>query len=267
MRAHGVAWISALLVSASTACHKDDQLIAKRLDELDKKVTALGAKIDALAARGGPAQRRPQQRRGPDAGKTYSIPIDDAPILGAKDAAITVVKAFEFACPACEAARGFEDQILAKWGDRIRVAHKNYIVHPGRAEAPAYAACAAHAQGKYREMADLIWEKGFKARKLDRDNMVALAEELGLDLARFERDMDERCPEVVKRDQRQLAAIGTRGTPTFFVNGRVLQQRSLAGFEKLVAEEQKKAEQRIASGTPAGTYYDEWVVKRGAKTM
>ena len=183
-------------------------------------------------------------------------------------APVTIVEGFEFACGWCEKSRSLVKEVLAEYGDKVRLVHKSYLVHPDTATIPALAACAANKQGKFGEMEPLIWDKGFKVRKLDKENMVALAKEVGLDMAKFESDMKgTECQAQLKRDQRDLAAIGVSGTPAFYVNGRHLTQRSKAGFKKLIDEELAKADKRVADGAKPEAYYAEWVVKKGSKKL
>ena len=133
------------------------------------------------------------------------------------------MKAFEFACGYCQRVRPTLEQLKKDYGDKIKIVYKNYVVHPNTATIPAQAACAAHKQGKYKEMYDLIWEKGFKTRQFGADNMEKLAKELRLDANKFKSDMNgAECKGKVRSDMRQLAAVGTRGTPAFYINGRFL---------------------------------------------
>ena len=161
------------------------------------------------------------------------------------------------------------EQLKKDYGKDLKIVYKHYVVHPGVATTPALAACAAHNQGKYKQMANLIWEKGYKAgRNLGQDNMEKLAGEVQLDMGRFKADMEGACKQTIQKDQRELAAVGTRGTPAFFINGRFLSgARPIDQFKRLVDEELKKANERIAKGTKLEDYYDEWVLKKGKKTL
>jgi hypothetical protein len=147
---------------------------------------------------------------------------------------------------------------------------KHYLVHPDQGTIPAHAACAANVQGKFKEMEELIWEKGFKAsRNLGLDNMNTLAKELGLDMVRFKADMDGSCPKLVRQDQADVAKFGTTGTPAFYINGRFLSgAQPIEQFKTLIDAELKLANERIAKGeATAATYYDEFVIKRGLKEL
>jgi len=159
------------------------------------------------------------------------------------------------------------EQLLKDYKGDLKVVFRHLVVHPGVATTPALAACAAHKQGKFREMKDLIWEKGYKAgRNLGQDNMEKLAGEIGLDMGRFKADMEGPCKQVLAKDQRDLRSVGARGTPAFFINGRFLSgARPIDQFKKLIDEELKKANERIAKGTKVADYYKDWVLEKGKK--
>lgn len=244
----------------STGVEEKLDEITQRLDRIEKAV-----REGAGAARA----QRPQRPRGPDPSKVYAVPVDNAPAKGAENAKVTVVKAFEFACPFCERARPTMDQILKEYGDDVRIVYKHYIVHPGSATIPAQAACAGAKQGKFGEMEALIWDKAFKAgRDLSQEKMEALAQEAGLDMSRFKADMEGECKELVQKDHAEMAKVGVTGTPGFFVNGRFVRgAQPFPVFKQLIDEELKKANERIEKGTPAAKYYEEWVVKKGEKNI
>ena len=79
-------------------------------------------------------------------------------------------------------------------------------------------------------------------QQLDEATFKAHAEALGLDLARFEADLNS--PEVaalVAKDQAEARALGVSGTPGFFVNGRFLSgAKPVSSFQKLIDEELEK---------------------------
>jgi protein-disulfide isomerase len=261
-----------LTIAALAGCQRDhgslEEHMNERFDKLEKQIADLKGQIGkggATLGAGQPRQQRPRPR--PEA--TYSIPIDKAPVEGPRNALVTIVEGFDFACPYCEQSRSLVDQIREQYPNDVRVAFKNYVVHPQIATVPALAGCAAAAQGKYAGMAPLIWDKGFKAgRNLSAENMEKLAGEAGLDLAKFKRDMNsEECKQRLREDQSQLAAVGMSGTPGFYINGRWLPQRSPEGFKALIDEELKKAKERVAQGTKPERYYDEWVVAKGEKKL
>jgi len=232
-----------------------------KLDELERKLADAAAAAPAPA----PPPRPYRPPSGPDPAVVYAVPIQGAPYRGAKNAKVTIVEGFEFACPYCERVRATLDQLLADYGKDVKIVYKHFIVHPSNATTPALAACAAHKQGKFKEMHDLIWAKGYHAgRNLDQQNMETLATEIGLDLDRFRRDQSGACKDIVAEDQRQLAKLGMRGTPSFYINGRYLSgARPIDQFKTLIDEELAKANERIRKGTSRRRYYETWVLKKG----
>lgn len=162
------------------------------------------------------------------------------------------------------------EQLLKDYPKDVRVVYKHFVVHPQQATIPALAACAADKQGKFHQMYQLIWEKGFSAnRDLSQANMDKLAGEAGLNMNKFKADMDGDCKKVIRDDQQQMAQVGVGGTPAFFINGRFLSgARPIEQFKALIDEELKKANDRIGKeGTTAGNYYQKWVLEKGKKSL
>ena len=257
-------YVSTLALTV-TSCKQDNSEVIARLDTMIEKLDKIG-KAAPPPARNVP--NRPQARR-PDPSTVYSVPITGSPYEGPKDAKVTIVKAFEFACPFCLRVKPTLEQLQKDYGDDIKIVYKNYVVHPQTATIPAHAACAAQKQGKYKEMYDIIWEKGFKAnRNLSADNMEKLAKELKLDAAKFKSDMNgPECKRMVKADQSQLSAVGTRGTPAFYINGRFLSgARPVDSFKSIIDEELKKANEALKKGSKLETYYSE-IVKKGKRSL
>lgn len=254
----------------TTGCQKaPDDAAVKQLEELNNKMDELIAATKSRPAGAAPA--RPQARPGrPDPAAVYSVPIEGAPYVGPEDAKITVVKAFEFACPFCQRVRPTLDQLMEDYKGDIKVVYKHYIVHPQTATIPAYAACAAQQQGKYKEMYNAIWDKGFSAgRNLSKENMEKLAGELGLNMNKFKQDMDsDTCKKQVQQDQAELAKVGTRGTPAFYINGRFLSgAQPVDRFKAIIDEELKKVNADLKKGAKLDDYYAEKVLKNGKKSL
>ena len=246
------------------ACQQDNKDVIKKLDEISKKLD----KIQATGVGGAAPQQRPAQRPGPDPTKTYGFPVDDLPAIGNPNALVTVVKAYEYACPFCEKVRPTEDQLFKDYGDKIRIVYAPFVVHPQIATLPQQAACAGYKQGKFKEMNDLLWEKAFKTRQFEAANLENLAKEAGLDMGKYAADMKEACPAWVNAKQAVASGFGVGATPAFFINGRFLSgAQPLPAFKQLIDEELKKAEAAIASGAPAASFYKSVIVEKGLKKM
>ncbi|TMA73881.1 MAG: hypothetical protein E6J72_19275 [Deltaproteobacteria bacterium] len=111
-------------------------------------------------------------------------------------------------------------------------------IHPN-AEPAAEAALAAGKQGKFWEMHDELYKNG---RNLTPETIKGIAEKIGLDMKKFE--ADRQSDDVKKQIDAELALgqqVDVRGTPSIFVNGKVLQNRSVDGIKAQVDEELKKA--------------------------
>ena len=166
---------------------------------------------------------------------------------------------------------------------------KHLVVHPRNAMAGALANCAAGRQGKFKEMDNLIWDKGFLQRQLDMSDVtpaegggqpqkcwdtpdgcklvVGYAQELQLDIPRFKKDMKE-CMPIIQKDMQDLQKLRVSATPSFFINGRFISGAvPIEQFVAVIDEELKKANERIAQGTPQAQYYQTWVVEKGLKTV
>ncbi|MBK9030842.1 MAG: thioredoxin domain-containing protein [Myxococcales bacterium] len=247
-------------------CQQDNKDVVKKLDEISKKLDKLQATGVGGAAPQG--QQRQAQRPGPDPTKVYGYPVDDLPAVGNPSALITVVKAYEYACPFCEKVRPTEDQLFKDYGDKIRIVYAPFVVHPQIATIPQQASCAGYKQGKFKEMSDAIWEKAFKTRQFDAANLEAIAKEVGLDMNKYAADMKGDCVKWVGEKQGVASTFGVGATPAFFINGRFLSgAQPLPAFKAIIDEELKKAEAAVASGTSAASYYKSVVVEKGLKKL
>jgi protein-disulfide isomerase len=278
------------LMFAVGACQQDNKELEAKIAEIQKGQEEIKAMLKAGAGArgaagagqpGGQGQRPPRPTADPT--KTCAVPIEGAPFEGAPDAKVTIVKAYEYACPYCEKVRPTMDELKKQYGKDIKIVYKHFVVHPQVATSPALAACAAHKQGKFMAMEEALWEKIFKARKFDKDrcwvpaekggaagggceNLEAVAKEVGLDLNRFKTDMVE-CQAIIQRDQKELAQVGVGATPAFFINGRFLSgAQPLPAFQALVDDELKKANEKISSGAVSqADYYKVVVLDKGEK--
>ena len=281
-----VAAAAAAIVAGVAGCQADNRNIERKLDEMAKDIKDLKAQVGRGGA--GAAAPRPQ-RVEPDRQKMYSMPVDGDPFDGPADAKVTLVKAYDYACPYCEKVRPTMEDLRKKYGNDLRVVYKQLVVHPRNAMAGALALCAASKQGKHKDMDRLIWDKGFNVRQMDMSdvapaegggqpqkcwdlpdgckNVVSYAQELQLDVNKFKADMKE-CQGSVNKDMKDLQALLVSSTPAFFVNGRYISGAvPIENFVAVIDEELKKANEKVSQGTPAAAYYQTWVVEKGLKTV
>ena len=212
-----------------------------------------------------PAHSLAQMR--PDPAAVHAIPVGDSPVRGPMHAPVTLVYACEFGSPYCDRVRTTFDQLMKNYEGKLRIVYKHFVIYAKTSNDASLAACAAHQQGQFAVMEDLIWQRGYRAnRDLSLDNMRRLAGEAGLKMKRFEKDMKGVCQRVLAEDQELMRRVGTRGVPASYVNGRFLSgAQPLQKFSALIDEELAKAEKRIAKGTSRKDYYRTFVVAKGEK--
>jgi protein-disulfide isomerase len=143
----------------------------------------------------------------------------ESPSFGPQFAKVTIVEWSDFQCPYCSRAAPTVEKLREAYGKDVRFVFRNFPLpmHPN-ARIAAQAAMAAHAQGKFWDMHDQLFAN---QAALDRASLDKTAEKLGLDMARFARDIDgPQVKALIDADVAAAAAAGVRGTPTLFVNGR-----------------------------------------------
>jgi predicted DsbA family dithiol-disulfide isomerase len=121
----------------------------------------------------------------------------------------------------------------------VKLIHKNFPLSSHKfALKAAKAALAADKQEKFSEFN----EKLFQNQKNLNDAMVQkIATELGLDMARFDKDKNDPVIQMlIRRDTDEARRAGIRGVPAVFINGKLLRSRSLQAFEQMIDLELKK---------------------------
>ena len=143
-------------------------------------------------------------------------------ILGPESARVIVVEYADFECPNCQQAYAGVKIMLKHFENRIRFVYRHFPlveVHPHAALA-AEAAEAAGAQGKFWPMHDRLFEHPSQLKPKD---LRRHAESIELDLVRFDFELRDqvyrqRVNEHVEGGKRS----GVHSTPTFFVDGKVV---------------------------------------------
>lgn len=148
-----------------------------------------------------------------------------APFKGSENARVTLIEFSDFQCPACRSVSPAIEEIHEKYGDRVRVAFKQFplhSIHP-QAQAAAEAALCANEQGRFWEMHDALFER---QGELANEQLKARAAELGLDTERFNRCLDSGSQrDAVMADLEEGQRAGVHATPSLFINGRPLTLR------------------------------------------
>jgi protein-disulfide isomerase len=209
----------------------------ERFDALEKRVESLEAEVKSLKS------TRPKPRPGPKPQtEAHKIPVGKSPVMGSRNAKIALVVFSDLQCPFCSRSHPFlkevvEDDALKT---KVKVVFKHFpLAFHKDARPAAVASLAAREQGdRY------FWrfvEKAYdNPRALTSENFSVWAEEVGLDVRKFERDMKRKADKyesIIEADIKMgTKNAQVRGTPTFFVNGWQLQDRSVKGVKALLAD-------------------------------
>jgi protein-disulfide isomerase len=200
---------------------------------------SLGAVIESLLA--GIPQSQRMQEEIVASGPAQSINLDHSPGIGPASAPVSLVEFSDFECPYCAETAPVIHQLLAAYPTQVRFAFKHYPL-PMHKESPLAheAVLAAGEQGKFWEIHDLLFAG---QDKLSRDDLIAKAKQLNLDMLRFTRDLDSHhFKSAVDADRQEGNRLGVDGTPFFFINGHAISGAvGLADFKRLIDAAIKEA--------------------------
>jgi protein-disulfide isomerase len=208
----------------------DIEEIKKGQKDILDKLAALDKTIQQIKTAPPAAPQRPQV----DPNKVYNIPVGTSPAKGPDTAKVTIVEFSDYQCPFCGQAETLVNQVVEAYPKDVRLVFKQFpltSIHP-QAMPASKAALAAGRQGKFWEMHKLIFEN---QRALSPEKFTEFAETLQLDVPQFQKDMES--PEVaaqITREMQEAKAADVTGTPTIFVNGKRLMNRSFDGFKQMI---------------------------------
>ena len=161
----------------------------------------------------------------------------DSPTKGPASAPVELIEFSDFQCPFCLRAHPTVTQVLSTYGDRIRFVYRNYPLpnHPNARPAAEAAQCAAE-QGKFWAYHDRLFAE---PNKLADGDLKQVAAALGLDGARFNSCFDSHKYKAhVDADIQAGNEAGVSGTPSFFINGRMVTgAQPFEAFKRVIDEE------------------------------
>ena len=139
-------------------------------------------------------------------------------VRGPATAYLTLLEYGDYECTHCGAAYPVVEDVRRRMGRKLRFVYRHFPltnIHP-HAEQACQAVEAAGAQGRFWEMHDALFAN---QDALEFDDLVSYAAALGLDVVRFERDIDRGAyTSRIREDFMSGVRSGVNGTPTFFVN-------------------------------------------------
>jgi protein-disulfide isomerase len=157
----------------------------------------------------------------------------EGPMKGPATAKVTIVEFSDFQCPFCSRGKKTADEVVAKYGDKVRLVFRDFpLDFHDKAQKAAEAGHCAQDQGKFWQMHDWMFDN---QDKLDVEALKGAAKTLGIDSAKFDTCLTGgQHAEDVKRNMRDGQKVGVRGTPAFFINGVMLS--GAQPFEKFKEE-------------------------------
>jgi protein-disulfide isomerase len=158
----------------------------------------------------------------------------NAPVVGSPSAPVRIVVFTDFECPYCKESEATLKRIAQQYGNRVAFYFRNYPLPNHLYAMPsAIAAVCAEEQGRYLPYHDILFQHQNELKSADYDLWAEMA---GLDRAKFDAcRASAEAKKQVESDIREGVAAGVAGTPTFFVNGRIV--RDDAALRAVVAEE------------------------------
>ena len=165
---------------------------------------------------------------------------------GGADARVVLVEYSDFQCPACARYAPVVKAVAEEFGNNLKVVYRHFPLNSihKNADLAARAAEAAGLRGKFWEMHDLIFEnqQNWAASDSAEKVFVGFAYDLGLNTDQFKEDLaSSRVKSAVEEDLQSGEMSSVAGTPTFFLNGRIIPNpRSLDEFKKVISAELEK---------------------------
>ena len=178
----------------------------------------------------------------PDANKVYDIPVPKkAPRKGAAKAKVVIQEFSDFQCPFCSRVNPTVAQVMKEYGDKVQIIWRDYPLPFHKDAQPAAQAA--------REVFEQKGDKAFWAyhdllfanqKALNRANLEKFAEQVGgINMKAFKAALDSgKHKAAVDADMAVVTKAGARiGTPSFFINGKLLQgAQPYAAFKVAIDE-------------------------------
>ncbi len=233
-----IAFLLVLLAPLTADAQPSSNLEQQVLEIIKRHPQVVLDSIRAYQAESARTQRRAEWQK--YLSQPVKVNIQNAPILGAVDAPLTLVEFADFQCPFCMRVQPTIKALLEKYKGKIRLVYMHLpLPTHSNAKAAAMAAWAAGQQGKFFEYHDQLFAlKG----KIKPENYEQIAQALKLNSAKFNRDRQSpQSLAQVEANQQQAENLQINGTPIFVLNGIVMRGVfPLEDFEEVIKLAQQK---------------------------
>ncbi len=195
----------------------------------------------------------------------WKMPIQGAPVQGAKDALVTIVEFFDYQCPYCRRVEATMNELLVRYPNELRIVlRQNPLPFHARALPAANLALEARAEkgdaGFLAANAALFDDQH---EKLDAAALLEIGKALKLDEKRVKSAIANNAhAKEIESDADLASDFKASGTPYFFINGQRLSgAQPLENFVTMIDAQLKVAKALVGTGTPRAGVYDE-IMKR-----
>jgi protein-disulfide isomerase len=228
----------------------------KRADEALSRGVARKDLYDNLIKDGQVAPAPTPTAAAPQQVQVRNVEPGDGPSIGPKHAKVTIVEWSDFQCPFCGRVDPTVRQILSTYKDDVRLVWRNEPLpfHPNALPA-AKAAMAAHKQGKFWQMHELMFAH---QNELSEAKYEEWAKQIGVDVARWKADKDSPAiAEAIQKDNSYGQQVGANGTPSFFINGKLIAGAlPFDTFKAVIDEQIAKANELTKKGVRPDKLYE-----------
>lgn len=163
----------------------------------------------------------------------YDLPVNNSAIKGPSDAPVTITLFDDFQCPYCARLLPTIEKVMQAYPTQVRVVFKHFPLSMHKfARQAAIASIAARNQGKFWPLHDQLFAN---YNQLNDEKIRQLAENVGLDMERFDKDIkNPALQQEIAADMQLGTSSGVRGTPAVYINGAQLGDRSFEGFKRAI---------------------------------
>lgn len=163
-----------------------------------------------------------------------------SPVLGLADARVTIVEFFDPECEACRAFHPIVKSLLNEYQGKVRLVARYMPFHQNS----VYAATileATRPQGKYWETLEAFFERQpqWASHQAPRPELLLnYLDGLGVDPTRVKESLES--PEIrsrIDQDREDGTQLGVKQTPSFFINGKPLQNLTPQDFKVAIEAE------------------------------
>ncbi len=161
---------------------------------------------------------------------------------GNSESSVNLVEYSDFQCPACKIREPLVEKLLQEFGNHIQFVYRHMpLSFHANSNLAAQATEAAGLQGKFWEMHDIIFENQEDWSVLSNSDFIetvsTYAEEIGLDVAQFNSDLESsEVEDAVDDDKEGALEAGVNATPTFFLNGSKINPKTYEDYRELIRQ-------------------------------